>query len=555
MVRMQNRTLLFAAAALSSACLVPLSAGCGSSSSSGPGVDSGSPQDSGTSADTGATPQDSSAPSETGAADTGTTMMHDGGTEAGAMLDCTGGVAPQGTKLLTSTTQTVQGVTSDNQVILYDTSAKALGAIPVTGGTATMIDAYDSSGMGVVGKVLYYYHGGSTATPAIDALSIWTAAGGKQTLATAAYQLGGTIAVNTASTFIAYTTNATATHADIYVAGTDGSSPTPLVMGAEVDTYCQPDFAFVGDYLVVASCTGGDGGQDQATITAYSGTGWATHTPLATSAFYGFSANKAGTMIAYASASGQYVIPVTGGTATLIDPLGAGGASFSPDGSTLYYLQCSTAALCGQGLANLFRSPVTTPAPAQIATPFFGNYGVSPDGNWIEAFKSYDAAQQFTDLYIVSTAAASTPVTLVGTTTAAFFSDQWTADGTQALYFGNVTLEKNPNNGPASGYVGDFGHAKLTAPITPTTIAHDVWQGNATSAAKVLYNDNYVPEGPLYGYADIEALDLSTTAAATKLVTAADANYYLTTDKSTILYSFSACPNLGTPGVYALPAP
>ena len=136
----------------------------------------------------------------------------------------------------------------------------------------------------------------------------------------------------------------------------------------------------------------------------------------------------------------------------------------------------------------------------------------------------------------------------MSSTDAAFFSQQWTTDGTQALYFGKVVLD-------GMGYVGDFGHAPLTAPITPTVIAHDVWQANATTGAKVLYNDNYVPGGPLYGYADIEALDLSTTAAATKLVTAADANYYVTADMTTILYSFSACPNLGAPGVYKLAAP
>ncbi len=549
MVRMQNRTLLFTAAALSSACLLPVFAGCSSSSgSNNPAVDSGTSEDSGASnMDSGITPQDSSPPSETGAADTGTTM-HDGGTDAGPTVNCTTGVAPAGTKILSSSTQTVQGVTSDNQVILYDTSAKALAYLPLAGGTATMIDAYDNTAMGIVGTVLYYYHGASTATPPIDALSIWTAAGGKHTLATAAYLVGGNFAVNTASTFVAYTDNATPTHADVYVAGTDGSNPTALVTNARYDASCQPDFAFVGDTLVVASCTGGDGGADQATITAYSGAGWATQTTLATSVFYGFSANKAGTMIAYASAGGQYVVPVTGGTATLIDPLGAGGAAFSPDGTTLYYLQCSSAATCGQGIANLYRSSVTTPAPAQIATPFFGNYGVSPDGNWIEAFKSYDSAQQFTDLYIVSTAAASTPVALVSGTNSAFFSQQWTTDGTQALYFGNVVLD-------SKGYIGDFGHAKLTAPITPTVIAHNVWQANATTAAKVLYNDNYVPSGPLYGYADIEAIDLSTTAAATKLVSAADANYYVTPDNTTILYSFSACPNLGAPGVYKLAAP
>lgn len=550
---MQNRTLLFATAALSSACLLSTFAGCSSSSSPNSPDSGGTQEDSSTPVDSGSPTGDSSTPSETGAGDTGTTPTNDGSTEAGPTLDCTGGVAPQGTKLLASTTQTVQGVTSDGQIILYDTSAKSLSAMSLASpGTPTMINAYDSTGLGVSGKVLYYFGGMSTATPAIDGLSVWTAAGGNVSLSSAAWDIDGSVAISSDSNWIAYTKNATATKADIWVAGTDGSNAQALVTGARYDTYCNIELQFVGSALVVSSCAGGDGGPLQATITAYSGTGWGTTQTFSSAAFYGYSSDKAGTMLAFVTAGGQYVQALgTNTTPTLIDANGLGAAVFSPDDSTLYYIECSGASCTtSTPVTQLYKSSITTPAPTAVSsTTFEGNYGVSPDGNWIEAYKGANAAGTFTDLYISSTAAGSTPVALVSTTTAAFFSDQWTIDGTQALFFGNVVLS-------GQGYIGDFEHAPLTAPITPATIAHNVWQGNATSGAKVLYNDNYVSGGPLYGYADIESLDLGASGATpTKLVTAADANYFITADKSTILYSFSACPSLGTPGVYSLAAP
>jgi hypothetical protein len=89
-----------------------------------------------------------------------------------------------------------------------------------------------------------------------------------------------------------------------------------------------------------------------------------------------------------------------------------------------------------------------------------------------------------------------------------------------------------------------------------TNIAHNSWLAGTLSTSKVTYNDNYVAGGPIYGYADIETIDLgASTPTPTKLVTGADADYYVTADLSTIVYSFSACPNLGTPGVYTVPAP
>jgi len=557
MVRMQNRTLFITVAALSSACLVTSFAGCGSSSSgTNPPADSGAGTDTSTGTDSGPV-EDTGTPSEAGAGDTGTTPPADGGSpEGGGTVNCANGVKPTGTPLIPSTTLTLQGITTDNQVILYDTAAKSLSAVPLAGGTPAMIDPYDQTGLATVGKVLYYFHGASTASPAIDTLSIWTAAAGKVELAPAAYDAAGTLAISNDSSIVVYTKNATATHADIWWATTNGSNNmgTALVTNTVFDANCQPSFQFAGNtnILVAAFCpTLGDGGPEQATLEAFSGASFGTTQVFSTAAFFGFTTDKTGTQVAYTTANGQYVqaISPTGATTvpTPIDANGVGGAAFSPDGTKLYYLWCQAPCASATGV-SLYLSPVASAAPALIAGPFEGNYGVSPNGNFIEAYKGLDAAEQFSDLYITATTAGSTPVALVPTTTSAFFSQQWTTDGTHALYFGNVV-------GGTSGYTGDFGHAALSGTPVPTLIAHNVWQGNATTAAKVLYNDNYVLAGPLYGYADIESLDLGGTAAATKLVTAADANYFVTSDMSTIVYSFSACPNNATPGIYTMAAP
>ena len=99
---------------------------------------------------------------------------------------------------------------------------------------------------------------------------------------------------------------------------------------------------------------------------------------------------------------------------------------------------------------------------------------------------------------------------------------------------------------------------KLQTGATVTTVAKaSVWDEAALSAAKVSYNNNWTQpaSNKVFGYADIQAQDLSTTAAASTIVSHADANYYLTADRTKLIYSFSACPSAGTPGIYVIPAP
>jgi hypothetical protein len=198
---------------------------------------------------------------------------------------------------------------------------------------------------------------------------------------------------------------------------------------------------------------------------------------------------------------------------------------------------------------GLYRSTIASPSPTKIVAGLFGGtLALSSDDNWLVTYET--AGTSFTDMYMVNTAASSSLVTLCPTETAAFFGDPFTVDDSQVLFFCNISTS-------GSGYVGDFDAEKLMAGATKTTVAPtNVWQANSVSGAKVLYNDHYIGGGPVYGYADIEAVDLSATPLApTTVVSHADANYFLTADKTKLIYSFSSCPNAGAAGIYVIAAP
>jgi hypothetical protein len=87
-----------------------------------------------------------------------------------------------------------------------------------------------------------------------------------------------------------------------------------------------------------------------------------------------------------------------------------------------------------------------------------------------------------------------------------------------------------------------------------------VWQDAAGPGSKVIYNPNWTaPTNTGFGTADLMEIDMSQpTPAGKTLVTAADANFFVTSDKMTIVYSYS---NGGTgrataqSGLWAMPVP
>lgn len=535
-------TILLSVASLASVCLVSSGYGCGSSNSTSPG-------DGGTGSETSSS--SSGAGSSSGSSS--------GGLPGGDASGDTGGETgmqcasmPQGMQLVSSGTDTavVAGITSDGQVLYSDATALTLSAVPVGGGSTTSIGAFNSTQnpLFVVGKVAAYFTGLGSSAPQYGPLTVWTSAGGAQKVSTSAYAGqpgGGAFDISADGTLVLFTENATATTADIYVAGTDGKNATKLVTGASWGALCTPYLKFIGDYAVVGYCSSQPDASTSpvATVAAYSAApNWQTVQTFANAdGFPIFSGNAAGTMISYVNASGMYVETLGGNTPTLIDANGTGGF-FTNDGTSVLYFDKTT---------NIWRSPIATPAPAEVAAgPWLGTLALSSDDKWLELVKAQDSMTLLYDMYLVSTTPedGGTPVTtLTNTTNGSNFGDPFTADNSQALFFTPVD-----SNG-----VAPFLHLPLPPTATPGTVSMTGWFELATTGTKVVYADNWAAMPGAGGNVDIKSVDVgATTLAPTTIVSGADANaFYLTADKKTVVYSWNACPGVVTGGVYAIAAP
>lgn len=551
---MKTRTL-FVAAALASGALTLSFVGCGSSSNnSNPGTDSGT---SGEGGENDSSTVDSGSSGDSGSkGDSSTTT--DSGTkgDSGMMANCT---PPSGTPLVASSTVSVQGITSDDQVIYYETSAKHLHAIPAAGGTDVDLGAWDAGQTVVInGKVALFWQGtaAQTKAPAFGKLFAFTAAGGVHQIATSAWAAFGTYDVTSDGASILYTDNATLATGDFKAAAIDGTGATTLQAGVNYSANpCVPFSKFIGSMAVLGYC--GTAPADAGTslfgsITGYSGTGWATKKPFAVlDAFTSFSGDKAGTQIAYVTNSGQYVqgTGVTAVVGTLIDSKGTGGANFTSDGLNLVYFEAG----------GLYRSNIATPAPQAVALgTYAGTYGLSGDDNFAYLYKSVASNGFTTDLYLTSTAGSAdggTATTLSSMTNAGLFGPGWTADNAKAIYFTNIAV--SPNNSQA--YVGDFDVLGLPPSAMANKFTTNCWEEWTTTGSKVLYNDAYTTGGNgTNGAADIKGADFgAATPTPTLLVSAADANFFVSADHTKYTYSWNnagVCPG-GKPGLYVATAP
>lgn len=538
--------ILLSLASLAGVCLLSTGSGCGSSNSTSPG-------DGGTAAET-SSGSSSGAGSDSG----GSSGSSSGGLPVGDASNDTGDGAmpctsvPAGKQVLATKTQSVFGVTSDNQVLVLDWAAGSLAAVPLAGGTpATTIGLVNSAQdyIGVAGTVVTLVQ--TVTQNGYGTLNVWTAANGMKKIGTATYAStpgGGLVDVSSDGKYVVYTDNATATTADIYVAGTDGSNPTKLVTGASVGADCVPSLYFAGDDVVMAYCTSQpDASTAQtATVAAVTGApGWMTTQTFANGDAADFVSSKAtsgGSYVAWVTSAGLQAEQIGGTTPTVIDAKGGNGF-FNNAGTSLIYFDAA---------GDILTSPVATPAPAElVAGPVFGTLALSPDDNWLEFAKSQDSTTGLTDVNMVSTTASGADggnavTTLDSMTDGTNFGDPFTVDSTHAVFYSAV----NTNNG-----TGTYNSIGLPPSGMPSKITTTGWVGFASSAAKVVYSDNWASAmGSYQGYADIHSADLSGSAAPTTVVTTADANFYLTSDKSTIVYSWHACSGANE-GIYTVAAP
>jgi hypothetical protein len=488
--------------------------------------------------------------------DTGTGSSSGG--DSGGVL-----IPPTGTQLVpTMNLLQVDAVTDDGYAIYTDTSDNSVWAIQVTSGTPQMPQKITSnvSSSAIVtanGPVVLIW-ANLDATFTTGQLIVWTAAKGPQMLSTAS-NVGAAISKD--QSHIVFMDGSTATSTAIAVAGVDGTGKMTLVPTAVVSTACSPAVGFVANDALAAYCTAApaaDAGANDATLTRYAATTW-MGTNISTSAFTGFSANQTGDHVLFFDNAGLEAYDVAAGTTALID---AAGDSYviTPDGTKVVYGTIAAAADGGAaGTFGPFKvSPIAMPSATTLGTGIAAFYGISPDGNWVLGFTQQTMTTMFTNTILGSTTTAGMPTTLVSQATSSPIGDDFTSDSKFAIYTDSITPTMTVSGNVTSG---NLNVVPLTgAGAMPIQLGTAVWQEAAGLGSKVIFNPNWTPPANLgLGVADLTAIDLSVaTPAAKTLVTQADANFYLTKDKGTIVYSFSTGGG-GQPtamsGLWAMPVP
>jgi hypothetical protein len=498
-------------------------------------------------------------PSDAGGGGPDTSTTSDGampGTDGGTpMMDGGGGLpegstAPTGTQIVQAASVTLEGVTSDGYAIYTDNTAQTLNAAPIAGGSPiglgmTATDVLTS------GKVALVWVGASNTTGA-GTLSVWTQANGMpKQVSTAALDAilfrtgvgGGLVDVSSDGSKVLFFDNGTASTADLTVVNADGTGKMALVTGVHLDNQeCPPFATFVGSAVVASYCTtaGPDAGvaadagaQPVATLTAYTGTGW-TATTISSAAKPGFFSDAKGTQLVYQDMSGAWLWAIgMSGKGTQVPGLTQGG--FTSDGSKLVFVNTSGA---------MQTAAVATPTgTTTLASGFANVLAISPDNNWVLADKM--PAQGGFDLYLASTTAAGTPATLSSTPGATFYGDPYTADSKYAVWITNQS---------ASSGTGDL-YASATTNGTPAKLGTGVWINNSATGSKVVFNVNCNGcSGNGAGTADLQAVDVSGTAAPKVLASQADGFFYLSGDKTKIVYGWNYLMGSMT-GIWVVPVP
>ncbi len=526
--------------------------GCGSSSNGGtPGAGTGND---------GGPDATGNNPGNDGGVNPGTdgSASNDAGTGNPPLPD--GSILPHGNLLVPGDALFINGVTSDDFVIYTDSSGTANTAYALSlaaGSKPISLGAVDpGDDVEVSGKVVFLAT--TSDKNGVGAVSVWTSAAAAPVALSAStfVSQGGYFFVSADGAHVVFldALNETSQTAAIAVAGTDGTGKTTLVGSVELGNVCFPALGMAGTYAVAAYCEVTDAGAPDAgeadggtnpyigVVSTFAGpTAW-TQATIASTVQTVFSVDHGATKVAVNGLTGTALYPIGGGTALPVDANGEIGAiTFSPglftkDGSHFLYTTNTQA---------LERAATTAPvSPVELAPAgkFADVLALSPDEAWTLGALSSDPQTGNVDLYMSSAATAGTPLTLSSATTAGLDGTPFTADSTHVLFFTGLS------NG-----AGTLNALAVTG-TTPTAIATNAFTDVATSAAKIIFNDTLGGVGGSTNAADLKAVDVSTTAAPTLLVTQADPNFTLNTAKTLIVYTWSYTPGASA-GLWTLPAP
>jgi hypothetical protein len=461
--------------------------------------------------------------------------------EAGILPE--GAVLPSGTQVVASDMVTLDGITSDGFAVYTDTSTNTIYAVATAGGVPSTVGSLPAASttmrpyVQVAGPVVAF--GGSSPDTGRGPLSIWTSAAGVHPISTQAGPFGFVTSASGAA--VAYLDDVNFSgiaSCDIAVVQADGTGRTTLLSGVDIEAPVSIEFA--GETAVVAAtllqpASPGAGVPLQTFVPP----SWTSST-LAPAVLQSgaFMVNPAGTALLAQTSAGLSVLSLDG-SANLLDAAGVSGL-FTSDGTSVVYVT-GGGALSRVDLGSMAKTPlVPSEFPALLA--------LSPDGTWatgtVTAPPSNEATQQISaDLYLASAASPGTAQT-VSTTANTAVVPAFTVDSSHALFVTD-TSSGGLSNLQVHG-VGDG----------TTRTFPGVWTFFQAEAGRVVFNDDYRPTGGVgsSGTADIEWLDTTQAAPPKVLVSQADANFFVTPDGATLVYSWSYAS--GHPaGIWTLPLP
>jgi hypothetical protein len=520
----------------------------GGSSSGGSGSSSGIASGSSSSGGTGSSSGSSSG--STSGSSSGSGSSSSSGSGSGSSSG-SGPGGPTGNHLLaTANLLEVGAVTSDGYAIYTDMSDASVWALPVTGGTPQKIASNVGSYTLIIadGPVALIW-ANINGTTNVGQLIAWTAAKGAHTLS-AASSFGGSLSKDQ-SHFIFFDVSST-TGTSIAVAGVDGTGKTQLVPLAAVSTQCPPAIGWAGNDAIAAYCTvtpPADAGAGSAIVARYTGASW-TPIDISTSAYSSFAGNQAGDHVVFFDTAGLESYAVGTGTTTLLD---AAGDSFviTPDGTRVVY-----GTHTGSVVGPFKITPIASASPATLGSGITAFTSISPNGNWVLGF-TQESTTNLTNTILASVITGGTPTTLVASPTSALFGDSFTTDSRFAIYTDTVTATTTASGSVTTGHLNVVALGPGTPPMA---LANGAWQDAAGPGSKVVFNQNWAAPANLgFGTADLSEVDLSAAVpTAHPLVLRADANFFLTADRSTIVYSYSTGAS-GQPtaasGLWAMPVP
>jgi hypothetical protein len=444
----------------------------------------------------------------------------------------------------------LDAVTSDGHAIYTDLGDGSVWAIPVVGGTQQKIASNVGSYSVVVaeGPVALVW-ANANATTNIGQLIAWTAAKGAQVLSAASSAVGGSISID--QKHVIFFDSSTTTGTSIAVAGVDGTGKTVLVPMAIVSTHCMPVIGWAASDAIAAYCTPTPPAGRYATVTRFTGASW-TPIPISTStsAFAAFSANRAGDHVVFFDSAGFESYDIGTGTTILLDST-ADSYVLTPDGTRVVY---GTQALAAAGPFKV--TPIASASPTTLGSGIAAFTAISPNGSWVLGF-TQQTTTNLTNTILASATTPGTPTTLVASPTSALFGDSFTTDSRFAIYADSVTATTTASGSVTSGHLNAVA---VGLGASPVALANGAWQDAAGPGSKVVFNENWTaPTNLGLGIADLSEIDLSAAApTAHTLVARADANFFLTADRSTIVYSYSTGAG-GQPtaasGLWAMPVP